>query len=366
MKLFKGFDAVRFPEENLIFVTHDGYLYYIYNLKYKHWRKHRNAGNDQITVRNYEDVSKEEIMGAMGGVFPKSETDFMRFCDPSQLCIRDMLDLFREDYPRYMSDREIVHTVHRFLLDSVICHKSYEKLRTLLDSALEKNAANDRVLSQIKDLSFTVIGRDIFKKEIEIVDGHDDGSCFWIMPVRVVDWSDTNETDAVAEMRSVEISIEEDDVSQYLTPFLYKYFDAELEANKRRLFSCWSDGDGIGQSTSGIGFEWNLTHNFFTFDSMTKIIRDISDTVDALSSGRENEYTAELIKKRRGISAYELLDTLEFTGEQIQEQNDHWSKEDDAVIEMMVDFYRRLLYRLEYMMKVGKEKGYDLISFMGP
>ena len=40
--------------------------------------------------------------------------------------------------------------------------------------------------------------------------------------------------DNVAEMRSVEISIEEDDVSQYLTPFLYEYFDEELEANKNR------------------------------------------------------------------------------------------------------------------------------------
>lgn len=28
--------------------------------------------------------------------------------------------------------------------------------------------------------------------------------------------------------------------------------------------------------------------------------------------------------------------------------------------------YQRFTYRMEYMMKVGKEKGYDLISFMGP
>ena len=46
MKLFDDFEAVRFPEENLIFVCHDGYLYYIYNPERKYWRKHRNAGND--------------------------------------------------------------------------------------------------------------------------------------------------------------------------------------------------------------------------------------------------------------------------------------------------------------------------------
>ena len=50
MKLFDDFEAVRFPEENLIFITHGGYLYYIYDVEYKHWRKYRNAGNDHITL----------------------------------------------------------------------------------------------------------------------------------------------------------------------------------------------------------------------------------------------------------------------------------------------------------------------------
>ena len=40
MKLFGTFEAIKFYQENLIFITHDGYLYYIYNPKYKHWRKH--------------------------------------------------------------------------------------------------------------------------------------------------------------------------------------------------------------------------------------------------------------------------------------------------------------------------------------
>ena len=131
MKLFEKFEAVRFPEENLIFVTHDEYLYYIYNPKYKHWRKHGNAGNDSITVRNYEDVSRQELTDAMGGTFPAKDTDFLRLCSPSELCIRDMLDLFREDYPAYMSDWTIYNAVHQFLLESVITYKTYLKLREL-------------------------------------------------------------------------------------------------------------------------------------------------------------------------------------------------------------------------------------------
>ena len=37
-----------------------------------------------------------------------------------------------------------------------------------------------------------------------------------------------------------------------------------------------------------------------------------------------------------------------------------------AFKELIIDFYRRFIYRMEYMMKIGKENGYDLISFMGP
>ena len=77
MKLFDDFEAIRFPEENLIFITHREYLYYIYDPKYKHWRKHRNAGYDLITVRNYEDVSKEALIDALGARFPQKETDIL-------------------------------------------------------------------------------------------------------------------------------------------------------------------------------------------------------------------------------------------------------------------------------------------------
>lgn len=365
MKLFDEFEAVKFPEENLIFVTHNGFLYYIYNHRSKYWRKHRNAGNDYITVANYSDVSKEELVDAMQGVFPKKETDFMRLCNPSQLCIRDMLGLLKEDYTNYMSDYTIYHTVHRFLLESDVCHKSLMELKKLLDNSVALQQDNSQVLINIKKLCLSIIGRDIFKREIGIVDGHDCSSYFWIMPVRVIDYSDTNISDNVAEMRSAEISIEEDDVSQYLTPFLYKYYDDELEANKKRVEDYWIDDDGSEQTTPVSGFEWYLTHNFFTFESMEAILKDISGTIDVLSSGRENEFTGKL-REKRGTVTYELLYAKDLNKEQIKEYNANRPKEDDTEIEIILDFYRRFIYRMEYMIKVGKEKGYDLISFMGP
>ena len=351
MKLFDTIEAVKFPEENMIFITCGGYLYYIYNPEYKWWRKHSNAGNDHLTVSNYPDVSREELVDAMKGVFPKKETDFMRLCNSSQLCIRDMLDLLKEDYPQYMADYAIYHTIHRLLLESDICHKSFEKLQKLLEDATANHHDSNQVLTQIKNLSFAIIGRDIFKREIGIVDGHDSSSYFWIMPVRVIDFENTADLDSVAEMRSAEISIEENDVAQYLTPFLYKYFDEELTENKKR------------KDVSG--FEWYLEHNFFTFDSMALILKDIEDTVDALISGRETEYTQKL-KIKRGTATYQLVYAKSLTAEEVAEYNANRPTEDDTAVALVVDFYQRFLYRMEYMLKVGKEKGYNLISFMGP
>ena len=351
MKLFDTFEAIKFYQENMIFITHNGYLYYMYDLEHKRWRKHRNAGNDRLTVANYDDVSKEELTRAMNGVFPKSETDFMRLCNPSQLWIRDMFDILREDYSKYLSDTDIYHSIHRFLLASDICHKSFEEIQKLLTAAAANKYDNAKVITRIKELSFKIIGRDIFKREIGIVDGHDGSSYFWIMPARVIDYEDNSMLDSVAEMRSVEISIEENDVSRYLTPFLYEYFDEELKANKHR-----------GEAS---GFEWYLEHNFFTYDQMAHILKDIADTVDALVSGKETAYTKKLNIKR-GIEPYQLLYAKNLNEDEAAAYNANRATEDDTDVKLVVDFYGRFLYRMEYMIKVGKEKGYDLISFMGP
>ena len=362
MKLFGNFEAVKFPEEDLILITYYGYIYYIYNYKYNCWKKHKNAGNDHIAVSNYPDVSEEELKNVLGGKFPQKETDFMRFCDPSELNTDDLFILIKEDYLSYMSDDEIYYSVRKFLSKSNICYKSYLKLKDLFDKANATNQDKWQVLVQIKELSAAIIGRDIFKKEIGIIDGPHCYSCFWIMPVRVIDFSDTNGKDNVAEMDRVEITIEEDDVNQYLTPFLDKYLDDELEANKKRVDYHQSDEE---YTTYISGFEWYQTYNFYTFDAINHMIKDIKDTMEALSSGRKNEFTDKL-KEKRGFAANKLIYSKDLTEEQIEEYNANRPMEDDTEPEVIIDFYRRFIYRMEYMMKVGEEKGYNLISFMGP
>lgn len=364
MVLFDKFEAVKFKEENKIFVTRGRSLYYIYDMKSKHWHKYKNAGNDYITVENYGEVTREEIVNTMGGIFPGKETDFLRRIGSSQLNIRDMMNILKEDYNEYMTVGNIPLAVHRLLLESDISYMSYEKLRKLFDAAKAENSSSEKVFRDVYLLALDILGRDMFKPEIKIVDGHDSSSYFWIQPVRVIDYTNTNDIDSVAEMSSAEISIEEDDVEQYLTPFLFKYFDSELDANRRRFDYCCTDDEGIDEMEYVDDFEWYLTHNFYAFDSIRSIINDLNDTIDALSTGRETEYTKEL-KIKRGSETRPLVSSRPMGQEEIDEYNRNRPTVDDTPAEMIIDFYKRLIYRLEYMLKVGEEKGYNLISVMG-
>lgn len=106
-----------------------------------------------------------------------------------------------------------------------------------------------------------------------------------------------------------------------------------------------------------------LYNTFLQF--MALILKDIEDTVDALISGRETEYTQKL-KIKRGTATYQLVYAKNLTAEEVAEYNANRPTEDDTAVALVVDFYQRFLYRMEYMLKVGKEKGYNLISFMGP
>ena len=377
MKLFTGFttqmhsiprafEAFKNKADQQILITVGGYLYYIYSCADHSWHKYSDAGNYKLDPRRYQEVTREELTEAMGGKFPEKETDFLRLCHPSELFIIDMLTILRADFPKYMDadNPAIWGMVQRFLIESDICYKSYFAVVRLFNLAVEHAAEHEEVREALKELSMQVLGRDIYNGEIRIVDGHDSSSYFWIMPVRVIDYSNTNDRDNVASMWINEISIEEMDVSYYLRPYLDQYYDDELEANRRRVEHQWQDENGELQTEYVKGFEWNLTHNFYTHDAIRRILSDIRDTMDALSSGRENEYTRQLKKHFKGYLYWTVDQGSE--GKQIEEDSSVREEAEQAEIKRINDFYRRFIYRMEYMITVGAEKGYDLISFMGP
>ena len=219
-------------------------------------------------------------------------------------------------------------------MNSDICHRTYAEIKCIFKNAEAACKGGEQVLSEIKELSRAIIGRDIFRQEIEIADGCYGASYFRILPARVIDNSDTDNSDNVATMRRLGISVEENDVFQYLFPFLRKHYDDELEANRNRIDDRYTDDDGNEHISRISGFEWYSTRNFFTFDSIAAIVEEIKETMDALTSGKENEFTAEV--------------------------------KNDTSPEVIIDFYNRFIYRMQYMTRVGKEKGYDLVTFIGP
>ena len=365
MKLFNGLEAFKFPQENLILITRNKYLYYIYKPQYKRWYIHSNRGNDMLTVSNYPDISREELMAAMGGRFPEKESDILRLLFPEQLNTKQLICLLEEDYPEFMSKKPIHDAVSWLFHETDTELKLNDGLKKLFTNARSSGLGHDQVIRQIRDLDLPMTGRHIFRKEIQIIDGHVGMSYFHINPVRIIDISNTENWDNIANMESVQIAIEEDDVAQYLLPFIEKHFDDNLEANRNRIQNRWTDDDGIEHISRVEGFEWYVTYNFFTHESITRILDDMNVTILDLSTGRESDYTKKL-KIKRGLFANDILYARDMTDEQIREYNANRPREDDTEADLIIDFYRRFIYRMEYMMKVGKEKGYDLISFVGP
>ena len=98
---------------------------------------------------------------------------------------------------------------------------------------------------------------------------------------------------------------------------------------------------------------------------MTNILNDIRDTIDALSSGRKNKYTGK-IRREIGNPIYDTNFVGKLSKDQVKECFENRPQDDTTESDPIIDFYRRFIYRMEYMMTVGKENGFDLISFMGP
>ena len=127
--------------------------------------------------------------------------------------------------------------------------------------------------------------------EIEIKEGHDCSSYFWIRPVRV-EPKDKITWDDVEEMEE-EISIEESDVECFLAYFFYKHFDKELLYNKNRWE--WSEDEFITH------FEWWLTDNFYTYERMRNMLEDITQTALMLKYDYDNPSLQEVKKNFRFI-----------------------------------------------------------------
>ncbi len=180
--------------------------------------------------------------------------------------------------------------------------------------------------------------------EIEIIEGHDTSSYFWFRPVVVKNTYRVEDED-VLELNE-EFSIEEDDVYCFLEYFFRKYFDEKLIYNKNRYES---------DDKSVEGFEWYLTHNFYTYETLYAMSEEIRQTASLL----ETDFDSPLLDDVKRHYAYCMCPP---------NRANWFSRNAPGRIYkyryVVSKFYRRFVNRLHRMMKNNPST--NLISIMGP
>lgn len=174
--------------------------------------------------------------------------------------------------------------------------------------------------------------------EIRIIEGHDPSSFFWFRPVSTMR-TDKISDDEVIEYEE-EFSIEESDIYCFLHYFFFKYFDNDLVYNKERFCPC------LGYTS---GFDWNLTYNFYTYESLKDMIQEIRTTATMLEIDCFNPILDEV----KQYFPFQLINANNGNNEDI--------KKNTAVV---IGFYNRFCDRLFQMMMNNPQA--SLISIMGP
>ena len=184
-----------------------------------------------------------------------------------------------------------------------------------------------------------------------ILEGHDGGSCFWIMPVKCHSKSCFG-WDSVEECKAGEISLDEEDIWKYLKYFFCKYFDENLIYNRQRKAD-WCGIEGVCEPPE---FEWYLTHNFYTYAHFRQMLSEISHAADLLETSGFDSIPSEITKDfQASLSDKSIHQRIE-----IEENRLMASKH----VSVVIDFYRRFVSRMGQMLTENPD--WPLISIMGP
>ncbi len=158
-------------------------------------------------------------------------------------------------------------------------------------------------------------------------------------------------------MKDEEISISERSFKDFLYPVFKNHFDENLPENKSRWESYPSEERKYVK-----GFEWYLTDNFYTYESIEEVLADI----EALAAMLAEDYDAPCLDEmRKGFRR--LPDYMPG----YRRRKEKLSAEDaDRIVrenrEHILDFYKRFVDSLRSMMKAGEADGYKIVSVCGP
>ena len=193
---------------------------------------------------------------------------------------------------------------------------------------------------------------------IEVEEWHNYGDSFWLMPVRVKDISkNCAYSDNLDCMEDEEISISESSFEDFLYPVFKKHFDKDLSENRQRWESYSSEERKYVK-----GFEWYLTNNFYTYDSMDEVLKEIEETATILEKDYDAPRLNELRKGFGNLPDY-MPGYWQRKEMMSEDEADRMVRENKAYI---LGFYRRFVDSIRSMIKAGEAAGYKLISVCGP
>lgn len=181
---------------------------------------------------------------------------------------------------------------------------------------------------------------------IEIKEGTYGSSYFNIFTAKVKDINnDPDDMNNIDANWDDSISIEEENIRSFVYPILIKYYNSNLPENKKRI-------------QEGPEFEWWLTYNYFTFDSIKEMIKEIQKIMDLL---KNDYYSSELDFIRNEYHGVLYLDSR-FDHRRIPKAEE-CTELIKPYIDEITNFYKRFIDYLNKMMINSEKQGINLMVF---
>lgn len=357
MLLFDDFKAVKSKEGDEILIFRNRDLFCIYYYEKDTWERHRSTmfNSHNYFLGNCCDIGLEEIKKATKGKVPKKQEDLLKLCNITTLYQEDLKYLLTEEYYKYLHNDLLISSEMSFeekrnfkienygypysiedIVDVFLSQtpalskaKAYYQLKEVLDDAKDNNLSVIETTRKLRQLYLETFNQDLFNSLI-VNDGENSRSDSMLMPAKILKNYKAAEIETIIDSNYYCISFDETlpyCSSDYVAPFLIKHYDNNLDAN-------------VFVKNCEIKYEDNFSYitncvNYFSLNSFHKIIKDIRQTKEDILNDNETEYTI-------------IINNL----------NSELDKR------LIVDFYNRLLYRLEFMERVSKEKGFNLIEWL--
>lgn len=163
----------------------------------------------------------------------------------------------------------------------------------------------------------------------------------WLVPAKTIYKFPTKDIKDIKEIDLFILSFDLDTAYDYVGYFLKKHLNNDSKANvwAHNRYMKYQDEEFFD-----LAKDLKDINNYFSINDMYEVTDDIRNTIKCLKDGVENDDTQELFKRTK--SNYLELDDFSIVKDQV------------------IFFLNDFIDRLEFMLKISKEKDIDLIEWI--